>query len=344
MNYTKTILPLMLFMAYYCEVKGQDIHFSQYNQTPLIINPALTGMFNGNQRVLINYKDQWRSVTTPYTTYALSFDMAILKKKWEKGNLGIGVFAFSDKAGDLGFRTTQLNISLSAIINLNEKNKLSAGLQGGMAQRSVDYAKIKTDNQYVNGTYDPTFASGEASNFTSTSFGDFTAGMVWGYTNTEKNHYTKLGAAIYHFNKPEQDLYQLVQDRLYSRVAIHGSASVALKSKNWAIVPSFVYLVQGPTAELYLGSLIRYKLKEGSKYTKLKKETAISIGCFYRAGDAIIPTVLFEIASFAVGFSYDVNTSGLKAASSGNGGFEISLRFVNPNPFKNDKYIYRSLY
>ena len=40
-----------------------------------------------------------------------------------------------------------------------------------------------------------------------------------------------------------------------------------------------------------------------------------------------------EFANYAMGMSYDVNTSGLIYATSGKGGFEISLRWINPNPF-----------
>ena len=43
---------------------------------------------------------------------------------------------------------------------------------------------------------------------------------------------------------------------------------------------------------------------------------------------------MLEVANFAVGMSYDINVSSLKVASSGKGGFEISLRYTNPNPFE----------
>ena len=63
------------------------------------------------------------------------------------------------------------------------------------------------------------------------------------------------------------------------------------------------------------------------------KEMAISVGSYYRFGDAFSPTIEFELANFATGFSYDINVSGLSAATRGNGGPEIFIRFINPNPF-----------
>ena len=88
--------------------------------------------------------------------------------------------------------------------------------------------------------------------------------------------------------------------------------------------------------------MVRYRIKEGSKYTGFIKESAISFGGYYRAGDALIPAFMLEIANFAVGISYDINVSGLKVATGSKGGIEISLRYLNPNSFKRDKS--KSLY
>ena len=83
--------------------------------------------------------------------------------------------------------------------------------------------------------------------------------------------------------------------------------------------------------------MVKYILKQASKYTKFVKGSALSIGGHFRIGDAFIPSVLLEIANFAVGMSYDINVSSLKVASSSKGGFEISLRYTNPNPFLKQK-------
>lgn len=100
-----------------------------------------------------------------------------------------------------------------------------------------------------------------------------------------------------------------------------------------ALAPGFFYYRQGAVQEIYAGGMIRYKLKQDSKYTGLQKGAAISVGGFIRARDALVATMLFEYSQYAIGLSYDVNTSLLRTASNGRGGFEISLRFVNPNPF-----------
>jgi hypothetical protein len=55
-------------------VRAQDIHFSQFDQSPFNINPALTGAFDGAFRFIGNQRSQWRSVTVPYRTTGLAVD------------------------------------------------------------------------------------------------------------------------------------------------------------------------------------------------------------------------------------------------------------------------------
>jgi hypothetical protein len=72
---TKTInkarLTILLF-SLQVVVHAQDIHFSQFFETPLLRNPALAGIFTGDYRVQMVYRDQWGSVTDGYRTGSLN--------------------------------------------------------------------------------------------------------------------------------------------------------------------------------------------------------------------------------------------------------------------------------
>jgi len=52
-------IALILFVAW--KLSAQDPHFSQYYFTPLEVNPALTGIFEGKYRASMSYRDQWSS-------------------------------------------------------------------------------------------------------------------------------------------------------------------------------------------------------------------------------------------------------------------------------------------
>lgn len=327
---------------------SQDIHFSQFYNIPLVVNPAMTGAFNGDQRVALNYKDQWKNVGSPYRTYALSFDMGFMKKKWEKSYLGGGLLVYKDVAGSAKMGTTQASLSISSFVSLGENQKISAGLQGGFVQRSLTVENQSWDNQFCLSCpdgYDPAASPNETtSSFSNVGFGDFTGGLQWTYSmgdatissNDKKS--INAGIAFHHVNRPTQKFYDAASiDKMYSRISAHGGAFIGIKNFHIAVIPSILYSKQGPAQEINFGTMIRYTIKEESRFTGVFKETAVSLGGYARAKDAFIPALQIEYASYAMGITYDVNTSTLRNATKGNGGFEISLRYINPNPFKGSR-------
>lgn len=345
MKHSKNIFSLLsVALLTTLSVTAQDIHFSQFLQTPLVINPAQAGNFAGDQRVILNHKDQWRSVgAAPYQTSLLSFDMGILKRKWEHSYLGAGLVAYKDKAGDTQLGTTNLNLTLSGIVSISDYMKISAGLQGGFMQRSINQSAMKWGNQFqFDGTstgYN-TDGAGENSAFSPYTFGDFSAGLLWTYAAEESTLSSNdkfrahAGVAAFHLNQPKGKFDPAYIDKTFMKIIGHAGVHIGLGNTNLAFQPSLFYMKQGPSTELFAGAFFRYMLKEGSKYTGMIKETAVSLGGYVRTKDAIVPTLLVEFANFAVGVSYDVNVSELKTISSNKGGLEVSVRFINPNPFR----------
>ena len=172
---------------------SQDLHFSQYTENPSLVNPALTGS-QYVMRASVIYKDQWRSVTVPYKTYGVSYDMKFKASSWDKvdqfktrtfkksfNRLSGGLAFYSDKAGDGNMGTNQANLSFATFIKTGESSSISLGLQGGVVQKTVDYSKFIFSNQY-NGTtgYDQTIANGEQFGTQSFVYPDFAAGGRYG--------------------------------------------------------------------------------------------------------------------------------------------------------------------
>lgn len=325
---------------------AQDIHFSQFYQAPMQVNPSLTGVFNGDIRAGINYKDQWKSISgsdPTYRTYALSFDAGLFKKKWQNSYLGAGLFVYSDKAGDAKMGTTKADISISSILLVAEGHMITAGVQGGYAQKTVDInnSDLRWESQYVNETYTPGISSGETVNYEPFGFADFSLGASWNYGSDESSIFknnkfrANAGFAYHHLNRPKQQFN--AAEKLYSKMVAHGGLYLGLSNSNMAVLPSVIYFQQGNLRETNFGALLRYTLVESSKYTGIMKESAFYLGGYYRLGDAFIPSVMIDFSNFTLGVTYDINVSKLKAATNARGGTEISLRFISPNPF-NYKY------
>lgn len=323
-------------------VVGQDIHWSQWYNAPIYYNPAATGAFNGDERAKVNYKDQWRSISSPYKTFMAQFDMPFLKKKWKKGFIGGGLVIYDDKAGDSRLGTTQANLSVAGHVMINSHNAIAGGLVGGFAQKSINYDKLQWGNQYDpnSGAYNSSLSTGEpAAAATAQSFGDFGMGFLWSYgkgdiySSGNNQFRANAGVSFLHANQPRINFLG-GEDKTYSKLVAHASITIGLKGTNIAIMPNILYCKQGPSEEILPGGLVRYTLVESSRYTGNIKESAISFGGHLRTTDSFIATVLGEYANYAFGISYDVNISALSSASRGKGGIEISLSYYNPNPFR----------
>lgn len=335
-------------------ISAQDIHFSQFNQSPLTLNPALAGTTVWI-RAGLQYRTQWRAVTVPYNTIGASFDIKS-KKRWIKiknatekyrqsgdNGFGWGVNVYNDKAGDGRMGTLQANASLAYQIFVGAKSMLALGFQGGIFQRSIDFSKLYWGTQY-----DPTSSAGYSTSLPadkaiangSSSFIKPDLGVGGIYTYKKNERYMSggdqmdftLGASMFHVAQPKYS-YLGSGEKLYMRTVIHGNGIIGIPNSRIAIAPGFAIMKQGPNQEIFAGSLIRYMLREDSKYTGFVKGASVSGGGFYRNKDAFVAMMLIEFSSYGLGMSYDFNVSGLKTVSSGRGGFEITLRFLNPAPF-----------
>lgn len=321
-------------------VGAQDIHFSQFDETPVQLNPANVGVHH-ELRGILNFKNQWQSIGSPYRTYAFSFDARMLKEK--KHHLGVGVDFFSDKAGDAALGSNQVNLSVSGIINVNDKSIFSGGIMAGFGQRSMNASKLTWGSQYNGMTYDANAPTGENNLPGSFTMFDLGAGLQYSYGTDEAyisaNNARKvnIGVAIFHPHRPAYSFYG-APERLNMKIVLNGNASIGIPNSNLVLKPSYIVFMQGAATEINPGMTFQYILQEGSKYTGLKKSSAFSLGAYYRFQDAFIAIAKFEYSNYSIGFSYDVNLSKLRVASSSRGGFEISLRWVYPSMFGNKHF------
>ena len=348
----KVVFSSLIMHVFYCVLfvsssLAQDIHFSQVNLTPLLLNPALTGL-GGDHRAIVNYKKQWSGMGKPGATYSttlFSYDTRLLAKRSKAGFVGAGINAYKDVAGDLQLGTTQVNISISGVVNISRKQFLSGGLQAGYVQKSISTANMQWDSQYdeTSGTYNSGLQSNDVVAIPPYLYGDFSAGLAYGInikqSSVRANNQKKfnIGASAYHVNRPDQKLnpYNIkTTDKMYAKIIVHSSATFGIPSTNYEIIPSAVYFMQGPSTEINVGSMLRWIIKGASRYTGYVQGMALSFGAQYRVGDAVIPMVLFEYSNLSIGLCYDVNTSALIQGTKGKGGLEVSLKYATPNPFR----------
>ncbi|MBI3521124.1 MAG: PorP/SprF family type IX secretion system membrane protein [Bacteroidetes bacterium] len=351
MNFKYYILSFVLLLV--GRYNAQDIHFSQFNENPSLINPALTGE-SGVLRASACYRDQWRSVATPYKTYGASVESRFKTSNWDKvdgqsmtftkstfNRFAGGLSLYSDKAGSGNMGVTQLNASLASFVPISKNSQLSLGLQGSLAQYKIDFSKLVFSNQYDGYQYSSNIQNGESVTNQSFVYADFGGGLNWNYKYTDKvvssNKQKKanIGIAIYHINKQDKSFLSNSNSlKLYMKYVFHGDFLFGIPHTNIGIAPSYLLQFQGPSKELIAGTVIKYYIKENSIYTGIIKRSSVNFGLFYRYKDAAILSFSYDRREqFSIGISYDVNLSKLVPASKLGGGPEITLKVNTSNPY-----------
>lgn len=334
------ILTLLLCVQLF-EAKSQDYHLTQFNETPLLINPAQTGAFNGDQRVITYYRNQWSSIVNPYQTYGVSIDARLIKTKSRNGYLSAGMSILKDKAGKSEMSHVQSMFSLAYHQKIAQGSVLTGGVQGGFTQWTLNTYSLNWHNQYDPNqqNFDQSLPTGESSVYQGYTESDISAGLLYSYSSNETNMSSndgfrfQMGAAAYHVNRSKKTFSNVLDFKSYTRFTLHAKSSIGLSNTNVALLPMFIYQKQGPNQEIVGGFGFRFMLQESSRYTGFVKESAFTLGSYIRYGDAIIPYIAFEYANYSLGVSYDVNVSGLRRCTKSFGGVEINLRYINPNPF-----------
>lgn len=317
---------------------AQDIHFAQSSQTPLLINPGATGVYDGWERVIINHRNQWLGANTQFMTTAIAADVNFFKSELnDKPHLGVGLFFYNDIGGDSKFGNQTGAVSLSGIIPFDKTGHvLSAGIQGGIGHRKASLQSVSFLSQWDGTKFDPLILSGENNTLSSFTYLDASAGINYVFnggrsTFKRDNHFKlKIGIAGYHLNNPKMKYVNGSGDRLHRKYVGHIGVDTDLGASKIALEVNAVQFVQGGHYETLLGALIKYRLEGNTKLTGFRQDAFFGVGCYMRVKDAVIPTVMLDYKGFQFGISYDVTISQLRKAYRG-GSLEFSLAYTNRN-------------
>lgn len=310
---------------------SQDIHFSQFHESPLLLNPAAAGGSPGDFRFVINYKNQWKSVINPYKTMALAFDSHIyVDQKRKKGNyIGYGFTMYNDKAGLSKLTTNQVSLDLAYHLLFSRSSSLSVGVKTGFFQRIINTTGLKWDAQYDGKTYDPSLSTGESAIFQSFMKFDLAAGVDYYYYSRASGLRLEIGGAMAHITKPKISFYSS-DPALNFKYIGHMHAQIKAGEELF-FLPAAMYSLQGKHQEITFGGNFKFILGQETREKVILNtfslfSSALQLGAYYRVKDAIIFNAALDYKhNMTFGVSYDLNISKLNLASRRRGGLEFSF-------------------
>ncbi len=324
MTYTIKYFSFILFITLtVCFKNGfsQDVHFSQYNGSVINLNPAFTGFFDGDYRVSGIFRSQWSSVPVPYRSFSFAGDTRFKTKNMKSDCFGAGIVFNNDKSGDTYYGTNQLYLSGSFIHKLNKDSTLlwTTGMMVGVSNVGFNYSRMTFDDQYQNGGYNGSNGTGENFSKTSTTFGDFNFGTALQYA-IKQRAVVQYGISYHHFTNPKLTFQNNNSIKIDAKLNNYLCFAYPIGAKT-DLITEILYSHQGKYNEIIPGLQFKFHLDE-------KTNQAASVGLYYRAKDAVIARVGYQIKSLTAGVSYDVNTSKFIAATNRRGGFEIYVTYI----------------
>jgi type IX secretion system PorP/SprF family membrane protein len=319
MKQATKILFTILLAAIVEHGNAQDLHFSQYFNTPLLVNPANTG-FNPDYdfRLGGNYRNQWANVSTPYKTMGIWADTKLFANRFENGWMGAGISLMKDAAGsgNLSATTAVATVAYHQMIGYN--SLLSAGFGVGYVSKRIDISKLTFDNQWNGKFFDVTIPSNEPFAYSQTSYMDLQMGLNYAYFASE-NLYFNAGLSISHVNTPRETFYDpaVSNNRISRRYTAFVNSSIKIQNL-WIVNPNLYISKMGNAWETVIGFNANRDLSgDGTNQ--------FIVGLYYRNQDALIPMMGYQVNDLRFTINYDATISSLSSQNNTMGAYEISI-------------------
>ena len=289
---------------------AQDPYFTQYFASPLSLNPANTGLFDGDYRVAVNQRLQWWNVGANYYTTSISYDTKLFQESLhEFDTFAIGFSGVFDKSLNGALESTYLSASGAYHKSLASDGRhiLTVGMQATFANRFIDYNRLTFASQFNVDVFDRTLPTYIDTRYSATEYLEVNTGLIYSYHVEKANLYG--GVSLYHANSPKEYLFNGAGYKLAFRKTLHGGGEVNLDDQS-SVLFSGAYMMQQNITDKLFG--IAYGLKMTQPYFKSDLPfVKIYAGLWHRFGQSFIPYLGMDYNNCSVGVNYSFSVSQL---------------------------------
>lgn len=313
-------LGILLMMLVVQIGHSQDVHFSHFYHTPMQLNPALTGHFNGNVRLGGNYRNQWQAITRPYRTISGWADTRVA---WlSNTDAAFGMVFLNDQAGD-GQLTTNKGF-ISGAIHHTFSRKLSVSIGGGFGfvQKRIDFSKLTFDAQWTPRGFDLSQPTQELLGQQQLFYTDYNVGVV-ATIRANRDFSWYAGVALRHVSRPTETFYNAL-NQIGTRPVVQAGGLFRLND-SWHFEPAAMYMRQRGAQEFMMGTHVGYTLPQ---LLEEDPPTILLAGLWWRGTGNAIPTLGLEYQRIRGMLSYDLQIGQLQTASNTRGGMELSVVYI----------------
>lgn len=292
--------------------QSQDAQITQYDQAPIMFNPANTGMLKYTDlRIAALYRSQWSSISTSFNTFATSFDMAV-DSRWGVG----GVFVNTDAANVISSSNFLGSVAYQITDPNNTKYIISTGVQLGVLFKRLNTNDMIFDSQFDGFNFDNAINSMETFDRLNRLMLDVNLGFSYRSTDRTKRINPFADLAVFHVTTPDESFIGSQQSRLPMRWMGNVGARIEINNK-LVVDPSVIFMRQREAQQFLFNAIAHYEIS-GTPYQVIG-------GLSYRTEDAVMIHAGLRHNANIFRISYDVNTSGLSAYSNNRGALEFTV-------------------
>ncbi|RXR21633.1 PorP/SprF family type IX secretion system membrane protein [Flavobacterium stagni] len=311
-------------------VWAQDPIFTQFYNAPESLSPTFTGMANTWNMGLV-HRRQWPNDQRRIDTQFGFVNNLVTD------HIGLGLTLLNHNEVFTNYNYIKANLAASYIVELDYDWRMRFGLEGGFGSKSFGFSGLLLEDQInsateqiAGSTVDPWVLR----NANRIQFFDLSAGLLFDTDDIW------IGLSVKHLNRPDISFIENGNVPLDLFFSLHGGYFYEPRT-----TPSF-FLPEGTTFQ-FLGNYMRQ-----GQYNRLDLGTVIDYGSFSvgvmsavnleRSAQSshlltsVNPIVTFNLGDFKLGYSFDINTSGLPRTG---GVHELTLTWITGrNCSKCDNY------
>lgn len=322
----KNILTSLAILVGFQSLAQQDPHFSMWQATPSVLNPAGAAARNEDFSFFLNNRTQWYTAApTPFMTSSFAGEMRLFRDNLTSGWFGTGIQASQDNTGVANYSTLAIGVPINYVMEVSNSSLFSIGFKPGVINRSINSSFQTWDNQWNGIAFDQTTPIGEAGTRTFTEF-DISAGLMY---QTEFNDGTRfeIGGAMNHINKPNVTFLEIINE-LYPQYVLHSKLNLDLDKVRFRLVPQVTAFKQGPTNFVMAGANLDLVLREGSKRTSFVPERLLTIGLHYKLSGWATANFGLQLENFSFGLAYDAPVLSTREVTGLFGAGELFLKYA----------------
>lgn len=319
---------LVLLVVLGKTVFAQDPKFSQYFASPLTLNPAMTGYFDGDYRLAINSRQQWGNIGNPYNTYSASGEMKLQDEYYYNDIFTIAVGGLLEESFNKFIKSYTYSAGISYYRYFDADHQFRFGLspQLSYVSRRLNYNALTVASQYQDGAFNTALPNGLDLQSGHFSYLDLNLGTNFGFTSDRIA--ANIGYAIYHLTRPQDSFFKNNQVTLPYRHTLN--AGFRYESNDLLDFNlSAHYLIQARSTDFVAGAVLGFK-------PHIESKLRLSFGLWNQTNEkAFIPFIGFDVDNIAIGMNYSLFTNNIATYKPRT--FEVSLiiRDKNFTKFKN---------